>query len=269
MFAGLGFYFCADQKNYEILGAFISFDGSFEDSRSDPWSSCRCRSCLTSEPLESKNSAACQTDPDLAAQRSKTVTGRQTLRRSNLQHAASTDSLIPNSPGGWAVSAAAGVDDWLVVIETAKGKFLPYGLPLIPLGLPRRRKMTLIQEMSGKVLLPSAAWLTKCIITRRGGPTEPSADIKAWICCSNHASLVEEQQQHLNRSGFSFRVTCTIMTDQTADGGVFSGAAVTIKLLVSSSSGGVKCGGPPGREHPCGCATISSRLYLPPVEKGT
>lgn len=53
---------------------------------------------------------------------------------------------IPNSPGGWAVFAAAGVDDWLVVIETAKGKFLPDGLSLIPLSLTRKRKMTLIQE---------------------------------------------------------------------------------------------------------------------------
>lgn len=51
---------------------------------------------------------------------------------------------ISNSPGGWAVFAAAGVDDWLVVIETAKGKFLPDGLSLIPLGLTRKRKMTLI-----------------------------------------------------------------------------------------------------------------------------
>lgn len=130
--------------------------------------------------------------------------------------------------------------------------------------------MTLIQEMSGKVLLPSAAWLTKCVITRRGGPTELSADIKAWICCSNHVSLVEEvrwkwNKRHLNRSGLSFRITSTSLTNQTPNGG----AAITIKLLVSSSSGGVKCGGPPGRERPCGCATISSRLYLPPVEKGT
>lgn len=38
-------------------------------------------------------------------------------------------------PGGRAVCAAAGVDDWLVVIETAKGKFLPDGLSLISLGL--------------------------------------------------------------------------------------------------------------------------------------
>lgn len=34
-----------------------------------------------------------------------------------------------------AIFAAAGVDDGLVVIETAKGEFLPDGLPLIPLGL--------------------------------------------------------------------------------------------------------------------------------------
>lgn len=47
---------------------------------------------------------------------------------------------IPNSPGGWAVFAAAGVDDWLVVIETAKGKFLPDGLSLIPLGLTGKEK---------------------------------------------------------------------------------------------------------------------------------
>lgn len=40
-----------------------------------------------------------------------------------------------NLPGGRAICAAAGVDDWLVVIETAKGKFLPDALPLIPLGL--------------------------------------------------------------------------------------------------------------------------------------
>lgn len=52
---------------------------------------------------------------------------------------------ISNSPGGWAIFAAA-VDDGLVVIETAKGKFLPDGLSLIPLGLTRKRKMTLIQE---------------------------------------------------------------------------------------------------------------------------
>lgn len=46
-----------------------------------------------------------------------------------------------NAPGGWVVfAAAAGVDDWLVVIETAKGKFLPDGLPLIPLGLVDREK---------------------------------------------------------------------------------------------------------------------------------
>lgn len=97
-----------------------------------------------------KNSAACQTAPDLAAQRSKTVTAFK-----GRQHAA--PRLIPHSPGGRAVSAAAGVDDWLVVIETAEGQFLPDGLPLVPLGLARRRKRTWTQEMSGKVLLPSAA----------------------------------------------------------------------------------------------------------------
>lgn len=47
---------------------------------------------------------------------------------------------IQNLPGGQAVLAAAGVDDWFVVIETAKGKFLPDGLSLIPLGLPEKRE---------------------------------------------------------------------------------------------------------------------------------
>lgn len=51
-----------------------------------------------------------------------------------------THTLDPNPPGGWAVLAAAGVDDWLVVIETAKGKFLPDGLSVIPLGLPGGKK---------------------------------------------------------------------------------------------------------------------------------
>lgn len=80
---------------------------------------------------------------------------------------------IPNSPGGWAVLAAAGVDDGLVVIETAKGKFLPDGLSLIPLGLPRRRKMTLIQ-----LLPPSAAWLTKSVV---GGHIELRDQSRASI----------------------------------------------------------------------------------------
>lgn len=51
-----------------------------------------------------------------------------------------THTLDPNLPGGRAVLAAAGVDDWLVVIETAKGKFLPDGLSLIPLGLPEKKR---------------------------------------------------------------------------------------------------------------------------------
>lgn len=45
-----------------------------------------------------------------------------------------------NAPRRRAVLAAAGVDDWLIVIETAKGKFLPDGLSLIPLGLPQTEK---------------------------------------------------------------------------------------------------------------------------------
>lgn len=45
-----------------------------------------------------------------------------------------------NLPGGRAICAAAGVDDWLVVIETAKGKFLPDALPLIPLGLQEEKR---------------------------------------------------------------------------------------------------------------------------------
>lgn len=48
-----------------------------------------------------------------------------------------TDS---NLPGGRAICAAAGVDDWLVVIETAKGKFLPDALSLIPLGLQEENR---------------------------------------------------------------------------------------------------------------------------------
>lgn len=57
---------------------------------------------------------------------------------------AHTDQMITldsNPPGGRAVFTAAGVDDWLVVIETAKGKSLPDGLSLIPLGLHKHRKM--------------------------------------------------------------------------------------------------------------------------------
>lgn len=79
------------------------------------------------------------------------------------QSAAHSDTLDPNPPGGWAVLAAAGVDDWLVVIETAKGKFLPDGLSLIPLGLPEKEgKKYTNMRMSDK----SACFSRSCIYIR-------------------------------------------------------------------------------------------------------
>lgn len=64
-----------------------------------------------------------------------------------LKHAA-TNALSWNAPGGRAGCAAAGVDDWLVVIETAECKFLPDGLPLIPLCLTEKQNHNLIQIKS-------------------------------------------------------------------------------------------------------------------------
>lgn len=52
----------------------------------------------------------------------------------------------PNLPGGRAICAAAGVDDWLVVIETAKGKFLPDALSLIPLGLQEENRYSFKEQ---------------------------------------------------------------------------------------------------------------------------
>lgn len=74
-----------------------------------------------------------------------------------------------NLPGGWAVLAAAGVDDWLVVIETAKGKFLPDGLPLIPLGLPETQKKKEINRQIQRILI-KVLWLCcrLCLIDQIG-----------------------------------------------------------------------------------------------------
>lgn len=70
-------------------------------------------------------------------------------------------NIDSNPPGRRAVLAAAGVDDWLVVIETAKGKFLPDGLSLIPLGLPESHMNTKNINKNVAPVLASLASMTK------------------------------------------------------------------------------------------------------------